>query len=124
LLGEKLRDSNIRVWLLNTGYTGGPYGIGKRMSLPHTRTIITEALGGDLHKVEYETHPVFGLAMPKTCPNVPSEILNPRNTWADKSAYDAKANELAVAFNKNFTKYADKASAEILSAAPKVLQSV
>ena len=123
LLGEKLRNSNIRVWLLNTGYTGGVYGVGKRMSLPHTRALITEALNRNLDKVEFETHPVFGVTMPTSCPNVPSEILNPRNTWNNKEAYDAKANELAVAFNKNFERFAAKAEKEILDAAPKVMQS-
>lgn len=123
LLGEKLRNSNIRVWLLNTGYTGGVYGTGKRMSLPHTRALITEALNGNLDKVEFETHPVFGVAMPKTCANVPAEILNPRDTWSNKEAYDAKANELAVAFNKNFERFAPKAEKEILDAAPKVMQN-
>ena len=123
LLGDKLRNSNIRVWLLNTGYTGGVYGVGKRMSLPHTRALITEALNADLDKVEYEVHPVFGVAMPKSCPNVPSEILSPRNAWKDKGAYDAKANELAVSFNKNFEKFAAKAEKEILDAAPKAMES-
>ena len=124
LLGEKLRNANIRVWLLNTGYTGGVYGVGKRMSLPHTRALITEALNGNLDKVEFETHPVFGVSMPKSCPNVPAEILNPRNTWASKDEYDAKANELAAAFNKNFEKFAAKSEKEILDAAPKVQQAV
>lgn len=124
LLGEKLRKANIRVWLLNTGYTGGPYGIGKRMSLPHTRALITAALNGELDKVQYETHPVFGVNMPTTCPNVPAEVLNPRNTWKSAAEYDTKANELAVEFNKNFKKFADKAEAEILNAAPKVQQEV
>jgi phosphoenolpyruvate carboxykinase (ATP) len=124
LLGEKLRKGDIRVWLLNTGYTGGAYGTGKRMSLPHTRALITEALNSNLDKVEFETHPVFGVAMPKTCPNVPSEILNPRNSWKNKEEYDTKANELAVAFNKNFEKFAAKAEKEILEAAPKVSQAV
>ncbi|MCS6935610.1 MAG: phosphoenolpyruvate carboxykinase (ATP) [Chitinophagales bacterium] len=124
LLGKKLRNSNINVWLLNTGYTGGPYGVGKRMSLPHTRTLITQALTGNLEKVDYETHPVFGIAIPKNCPGVPAEILNPRNTWADKEAYDVKANELAWAFNKNFEKFADKAEQDILDAAPKAMQRV
>lgn len=123
LLGEKLRNAEIDVWLLNTGYTGGPYGVGKRMSLPHTRALITEALNGNLHKVEFETHPIFGVSIPKTCPNVPADILNPANTWPDKEAYTAKANELAAAFNKNFEKFAAKAEEEILNAAPKVLQA-
>lgn len=124
LLGDKLRNSDIKVWLLNTGYTGGVYGVGKRMSLPHTRALITAALGGELNTVAYETHPIFGVATPTSCPNVPAEILNPRNVWSDKNAYDQKANELAAAFNKNFEKYAAKAEQEILNAAPKVMQGV
>jgi len=124
LLGDKLRNSNIRVWLLNTGYTGGVYGVGKRMSLPNTRALITEALNGNLDKVDYETHPVFGVSTPKSCPNVPAEILNPRNTWKNKDEYDSKANELALAFNKNFEKFAAKAEKEILDAAPKAMQTV
>jgi phosphoenolpyruvate carboxykinase (ATP) len=123
LLGDKLRNSTIDVWLLNTGYTGGVYGVGKRMSLPHTRALITEALNGNLDKVEYEVHPVFGVSIPKSCPNVPSEILNPRNAWKFKAEYDATANELAIAFNKNFEKFAAKAEKEILDAAPKAMQS-
>ena len=94
------------------------------MSLPHTRALITEALNGNLDKVEYETHPVFGVDTPTTCPNVPAEILNPRNTWKSKEEYDAKANELAAAFNKNFEKFAAKSEKEILDAAPKVMQTV
>lgn len=123
LLGEKLRHSTIKVWLLNTGYTGGVYGVGKRMSLPHTRALITDALNGELDNVTYEKHPVFGVAVPTHCPNVPTEILNPRNAWHDKAAYDAKANELAVAFNHNFEKFAPKAEKEILDAAPKVMET-
>lgn len=123
LLGQKLRNEDINVWLLNTGYTGGVYGVGKRMSLPHTRALITEALNGNLSKVQFEAHPVFGVLMPTSCPNVPAEILNPKNTWANKDEYDAKANELAAAFNKNFEKFADKAEKAILEAAPKVLQA-
>jgi phosphoenolpyruvate carboxykinase (ATP) len=123
LLGEKLRNSDIKVWLLNTGYTGGPYGTGKRMSLPHTRALITAALNGELDKSSFEAHPVFGVSMPTSCPNVPAEVLNPRNTWSSKENYDAKANELAEAFNKNFQKFSDKAEKEILDAAPKAVQS-
>jgi len=121
LLGQKLNEkSYINVWLLNTGYYGGPYGIGKRMSLPHTRALITSVLSGKLNNVEYTTHPIFGLAMPTSCEGVPSEILNPINTWADKNAYQAKAKDLAAQFNKNFEKYASLASPEIKSAAPVV----
>ncbi len=119
MLGEKMRKHEVKVWLINTGWTGGPYGIGNRMKLSYTRAMITAALNGELDNVEYNQHVVFGLAMPTTCPNVPSEVLSPRNSWADKEAYDQKANHLAEEFNKNFAKYADKANAEILAGAPK-----
>lgn len=121
LLGKKLRENpNINVWLVNTGWSGGAYGVGERIKLKYTRAMITAALSGELNNVEYNTHQVFGLAMPTECPNVPSEILSPRNTWVDKDAYDTKANVLATEFVKNFNKFADAASDEILSAAPKV----
>lgn len=124
MLGEKLKaHSNINVWLINTGWTGGAYGTGSRMKLPLTRAMITAALTGELNKVEYEAHPVFGYMMPKTCPNVPDELLNPRNTWADKAAYDAQANKLANMFVKNFEQYASGVDNEILSAAPKATQN-
>jgi phosphoenolpyruvate carboxykinase (ATP) len=123
LLGRKLTEHpNIKVWLLNTGYTGGQYGEGKRMSLPHTRALITAALNGKLDNVNYTTHPIFGVSIPESCEGVPDEVLNPRNTWTDGAKYDAKANELAAEFNKNFAKYANVASDEIKAAAPKVLQ--
>jgi len=121
LLGKKLNeDPSIRVWLVNTGWSGGSYGLGKRMHLPHTRAMISAALDGELDQVNFETLPVFGLQFPVSCPGVPAEILNPRNTWVDKSAYDNKAQQLASAFVKHFAQYADSASPEILSAAPHV----
>ncbi len=120
MLGKKLKESGANVWLINTGLSGGVYGVGKRMSLKYTRALITEALNGDLEKVTYETLPIFNFQIPTTCPEVPSEILNPRNTWADKDAYDAKAKELAAKFIENFKKYQEQASAEILAAAPKI----
>jgi phosphoenolpyruvate carboxykinase (ATP) len=120
LLGKKLEENKVNVWLVNTGWTGGSYGVGHRMSLKYTRAMITAALEGDLGQVAFESHPVFGVNMPKSCPNVPDEILNPRNTWSDKAAYDAKANQLAEAFVQNFEKYKAGASASILSGAPKV----
>lgn len=118
LLGEKLKESGANVWLVNTGWTGGPYGTGNRMKLSLTRAMITAALNGELANVQFESHPVFGLNMPTSCPNVPAELLNPRNTWADKAAYDAKANHLAELFVKNFAQYADGVTEDILSAAP------
>lgn len=122
LLGKKLKSGNVKVWLLNTGWSGGSYGVGSRIKLAYTRALITAAINGDLDKVKYNTLPVFGLQMPVTCPNVPSEILNPRETWKDKAAYDAKANDLATAFVKNFAQYSQHANEEIMSAAPKVAE--
>jgi phosphoenolpyruvate carboxykinase (ATP) len=123
MLGEKLKaNPNINVWLINTGWTGGAYGTGSRMKLSYTRAMITAALNGELNHVEFENHPMFGYAMPKTCPNVPVELLNPRNTWTDKTAYDAQANKLANMFVKNFEQYASGVSEEILSSAPKATQ--
>ena len=120
LLGKKLKESGAKVWLVNTGWSGGSYGVGSRIKLSYTRALITAAINGDLDSVQYETLPVFGLKFPTSCPNVPAEILSPRQTWADKSAYDAKARDLAAAFVKNFNQYAEGASAEIIEAGPKV----
>ncbi|MFN0081274.1 MAG: phosphoenolpyruvate carboxykinase (ATP) [Ferruginibacter sp.] len=120
MLGKKITDASVNVFMINTGWSGGPYGVGSRMKLAYTRAMITAVLEGKLDDVEYEAHPVFGMMMPKECPNVPSEILNPRNTWADKNAYDEKAITLAKQFVKNFEKYASGVSDEILAAAPKI----
>jgi phosphoenolpyruvate carboxykinase (ATP) len=121
LLGENLKNNpKINVWLVNTGWSGGAYGTGSRMKLSFTRAMITAALNGQLNDVAYDHHPVFGVAMPQSCPNVPADILNPRNTWSDKTQYDAKANDLASRFVSNFAKYADGVTADILAAAPKV----
>jgi phosphoenolpyruvate carboxykinase (ATP) len=121
MLGKKLAESGARVWLINTGWSGGAYGTGERMKLKYTRAMITAALEGALDNVAYEQHEVFGLAMPTSCPDVPTEILNPRNTWKDTGAYDSKANELAEKFVANFEKFKDFASEEIMAASPKVL---
>ena len=120
MLSNKMKESGANVWLVNTGWSGGPYGVGKRMSLKITRALITAALNGDLDHATYNTHEVFGLKMPTTCPNVPSEVLNPKLTWADKEAYDKKAYDLAAQFNKNFEKFKENASEELLAAAPKM----
>ncbi|MBS1723064.1 MAG: phosphoenolpyruvate carboxykinase (ATP) [Armatimonadetes bacterium] len=103
LLGKKMEQHGVNVWLINTGWTGGPYGIGQRMKLKHTRAMINAAFAGELR--EFEDDPVFGVAVPTSCPNVPSEVLKPRNTWADKDAYDAKANELKAMFDANYQKF-------------------
>jgi phosphoenolpyruvate carboxykinase (ATP) len=105
LLGEKLKKHGSHVWLINTGWSGGSYGVGSRMKLSYTRAMIRAAFAGLLDNVTYQTDPVFGLSVPSSCPGVPDEVLMPRNTWADKAAYDAKANELLAMFNKNFEKF-------------------
>jgi phosphoenolpyruvate carboxykinase (ATP) len=124
MLSRKIREAKVDVWLVNTGWTGGPYGTGKRMSLPYTRALITAALEGKLGSVEYHHHDVFGLAMPLSCPGVPSALLDPRSTWRDIDAYDHQANELASAFLKNFEKFSAYATEEILRGAPRVNQLV
>ena len=120
LLGEKMKSSKVNVWLVNTGWSGGSYGIGSRLSLKYTRSMITAALKGDLKDVDYVQHEVFGLHMPTYCKDVPSEILNPKNTWENKEDYNTKANELSIAFNSNFEKFTDFANDEILEGAPRV----
>jgi phosphoenolpyruvate carboxykinase (ATP) len=120
MLGKKMKEHEVNVWMINTGWSGGPYGIGHRMKLPYTRAMITAALEGKLDQVEFEAHPVFGMLMPTSCPDVPAEILNPRNTWADKDSYDSKAKALGAEFINNFKKYASGVSEEILAAAPKI----
>ena len=119
MLGEKMKKHDVNVWLINTGWSGGAYGTGERIPLKHTRAMITAILNNQINDVTYVKHEIFGLNMPTSCPDVPSELLNPKNTWENKSDYDLKAKELANAFNKNFEQFADNASDEILEAAPK-----
>ena len=120
MLGKKIKTLDVNVWMINTGWSGGPYGIGSRMKLGFTRAMITAALEGKLDQVKYDAHPVFGMMMPVSCPGVPAEVLNPRNTWADKTAYDVQCKNLAQQFINNFEKYASGVNEEILIAAPKV----
>ena len=118
MLGEKLSEQHAQVWLINTGWTGGVYGTGKRMSLAHTRRLISAALSGDLDKVTYERHPIFGLELPTSCPDVPTKVLSPRSAWADTKAYDAKAMELARAFIENYKAYRAEGDEDILKGGP------
>lgn len=121
MLSKKIKDANVNVWLVNTGWTGGPYGVGSRMKLKYTRAMIQAAMSGKLGAYSSETytiHPTFLIAYPNQCPNVPSEVLCPKNTWEDKQAYDIKANELANAFNKNFEKFKAYADETIISGGP------
>ncbi|MFN8378757.1 MAG: phosphoenolpyruvate carboxykinase [Anaerolineae bacterium] len=119
LLRKKLNEHKADVYLVNTGWTGGPYGVGKRMSIKDTRAIVTAVLNGDLKNVEYRKDPVFGFEVPLTVPGVDSSVLEPRNTWTDKAAYDKKYHELAEKFIKNFEKYSTEAP-ELVSAGPKI----
>lgn len=119
MFGEKMKQHNVNVFMVNTGWSGGPYGTGARISLKYTRAMIAAALEGKLDDVDYEEHPVFGFMMPKECEGVPAKILNPRNTWENQREYDRQAKELAEKFNKNFEKFNGKANAEISDAAPK-----
>mmetsp|Transcript_8683 Transcript_8683/g.12954 ORF Transcript_8683/g.12954 Transcript_8683/m.12954 type:complete len:595 (-) Transcript_8683:175-1959(-) len=120
LLAEKVKKHDAHCWLVNTGWSGGAYGIGKRLSLKYTRAIIDAIHHGELENAEYEDLPIFNLHVPKSCSKVPSEILNPRNTWDDKAAHDRQANELAKLFIENFKSFEEGTSESILSAAPTV----
>jgi phosphoenolpyruvate carboxykinase (ATP) len=118
LLAAKMQHHKTSAWLVNTGWSGGSYGVGSRMKLKLTRAIITAIHSGELARAETARDPVFGFEVPTSCPGVPSEILIPRNTWSDKADYDATAKKLAGLFADNFAKYADGASAEVKAAGP------
>lgn len=120
MLGEKVQEHGSHVWLVNTGWTGGPYGTGKRMSIAYTRAMVSAALNGSLAKVETRPDPTFGIGVPVRCPGVPDEVLSPRNTWSDKDAYDAAAANLAKRFQENFARFADQVPAEVRDAGPRV----
>jgi phosphoenolpyruvate carboxykinase (ATP) len=118
LLAAKMQKHKANAWLVNTGWSGGAYGTGARMKLKLTRAIITAIHSGELAAAPTARDPVFGLEVPTACPNVPAEILIPRNTWADKSSFDATAKKLAGLFRQNFAQYESGASAEVRSAGP------
>jgi phosphoenolpyruvate carboxykinase (ATP) len=121
MLGQRIKKSGAHVWLINTGWSGGPYGVGKRMKLSYTRAMIRAAMNGELDAVSFEEHPIFGLAMPKTCPGVPSELLNPESTWERSEDYQNAAMALAQKFHTNFEKFSSAAAEAILNAGPKIL---
>lgn len=118
MLSKKMQEAGVNVWLVNTGWSGGPYGVGSRIKLKYTRAMITAILNGDLDNVDFEQHPIFGLNMPKYCPNVPTEMLDPMNTWLQKGAYISKAIQLAHSFHLNFEKFASEASDQIIEGGP------
>jgi phosphoenolpyruvate carboxykinase (ATP) len=121
MLSKKMKDSGVNVWLVNTGWTGGPYGVGTRMKLKYTRAMITAAMDGALeeaNKDKYHTHSVFGLAQPRVCPNVPTQVLSPRATWNNDEGYYKTANKLAASFKDNFKQFEEYANEEILAGGP------
>lgn len=118
LFGEKLKAQHISTWLVNTGWVGGRYGVGRRIDIPTTRAIVSAILGKKLDKVECVKHDIFGLYMPISCPGISSEILNPKTTWGDMGEYEEEARGLANAFRKNFSKYEGKVSSSVLNAGP------
>lgn len=119
LLSEKIRKHNAKVWLVNTGWTGGPYGVGERMSLPHTRSIVKAALDGAFEGVSMREDENFGLAVPEKCPGVPAEVLNPRETWQDGDAYDQQAKKLVALFKENFAQFESLVSGDMAAAGPR-----
>ena len=118
MLGEKIARHGVNCWLVNTGWSGGPYGVGKRMKIAYTRAMVQAALSGALNDVEYSPDPVFGVMVPQSCPNVPAEVLAPRNTWNDKEAYDKTAGQLAEMFRKNFEQFSGQVPEAMLAVAP------
>jgi phosphoenolpyruvate carboxykinase (ATP) len=118
MLMDRLEATGVPVWLVNTGWTGGPYGTGHRMNIAHTRNMVRAAINGELDGVETVVDPVFRVAIPVRVPGVPDEVLFPRNTWADKAAYDASARKIAGLFHENFAKYADGVSEAVRNAGP------
>ena len=118
LLGEKLRQTKAQVWLINTGWSGGPYGIGERIQLPYTRAMVRAALSGELDKIPTHNDPYFGLPVPESCPGVPSSLLSPLESYYDKDAYHQRATELVERFRKNFEQFAGNVSKEVAEAGP------
>jgi len=121
LLSQKIKVHKVDCWLVNTGWSGGPYGVGERMKIKYTRALLNATLDGSLSKGRFEEDPVFGVQVPTACKGVPAEILKPRNTWADKEAYDKKARELARLFGENFRQFEDQTPPEVCSAGPRAL---
>jgi phosphoenolpyruvate carboxykinase (ATP) len=118
MMGERIARHGVTVWLVNTGWTGGPYGTGSRMKLAHTRTMVRAALAGELAGASYQRDPVFGFEVPAAVPDVPSNLLSPRSTWADPAAYDAQAARLAQMFRENFEQYRTQVPEGVAAAGP------
>jgi phosphoenolpyruvate carboxykinase (ATP) len=119
MLGRKLQEHNAQVWLVNTGWTGGPFGVGHRMKLAYTRAMVRAAIGGEFDNARTHPDPVFGLHVPESIPGVPKELLDPRSTWSDPAAYDAAAQKLAGMFRDNFRKFEEQVSEGVRAAGPR-----
>jgi phosphoenolpyruvate carboxykinase (ATP) len=120
LLKGKIERYGVKCWLVNTGWVGGAFGVGKRISIKHTRALLNAALTGQLNDVQYKTDPVFGFEVPTTCPSVPDEILEPSASWASKEEYDNKYKQLAQRFVENFKKFEDQTPKEVIEAGPHI----
>jgi len=120
MLGEKIAKHKAKVWLVNTGWTGGPYGVGSRMKIAHTRAMITAALTGKLDNASYTNHPVFNLDVPQAVPGVPAAVLDARSTWPDAAKYDEQARKLAQMFADNFKTFEGDVDAKVKAAGPRV----
>lgn len=120
LLGDKIRKHNVNCWMVNTGWTGGPYGVGKRIKISYTRSMVEALLNGKLDDVPFETDTVFGFQTIRTCPEVPDGLLKPRSTWTDSASYDQQLQKLAGLFIKNFEKYVNDVPPEVIAAGPKI----
>jgi phosphoenolpyruvate carboxykinase (ATP) len=121
MLSKKMKEAGVNVWLVNTGWTGGPYGVGTRMKLKYTRAMITAAMDGSLeeaNKDNYHIHSVFGVQQPRVCPNVPTDVLSPRSTWNNDEGYYKTAHKLSNSFKENFKQFEEYASEEIMAGAP------
>ncbi len=122
LLGERIAQHQVDVWLVNTGWSGGPYGVGKRMNIDFTRAMIHAALEGSLRDVATRRDETFNLEVPTSCPGIPSEVLDPRRTWSNPADYDAQAAKLAEMFRQNFARFSDQVPADVVAGGPQLLQ--
>ncbi|MDQ3982043.1 MAG: phosphoenolpyruvate carboxykinase (ATP), partial [Actinomycetota bacterium] len=120
MLGDRIQKHDARVFLVNTGWTGGRFGVGRRMSLPATRAMVRAATSGALDGVDTKTHPIFNLEVPVSCPGVPDDVLDPQSTWSDPEAYEDQARELARMFVKNFERFVDSVPPEVVDAGPRL----
>jgi phosphoenolpyruvate carboxykinase (ATP) len=121
MLKDRMLKHNVQCWLVNTGWVGGPFGVGKRISIKHTRNLLNAALDGKLNKVKYRTDKLFGFEVPLTCPDVPDDVLEPANSWGSKKEYWKRYDALAARFVENFKFFADKCAPEVVKAGPKRL---